>query len=256
MNKKSFTFVEIISVIGIIAFLASGIALVNFLRNRQVAEEALCFRNRRLIEGAEAQYFSQQGFHSQSLHDLVDADYFVKLPECPSGGIYAWVPYPAQSYSYQSVLGCSVHGVLEEDDFAEPVLEYSLWDPEENYPGGEIVYYEGSVFQARHYASAGDTPGSLNSPWQELTDQWRHFNVYQRGDIVYYNGSQFQTGSWSQNAQPGLISSPWQELTDQWRSFNIYTAGDLVWYQDNQYRAKWWTQNEAPGSHPVWELQE
>lgn len=122
------------------------------------------------------------------------------------------------------------------------------------YQGGDCVTYNGRTFVARYYASANQVPGVLYTPWQEITDEWRNFNVYYAGDVVTYNGSQFEARNWTQNQEPGLLNSPWQEATNEWRFFNEYEEGDEVLYNGQRYRAKWYSKNEQPGGSDVWEL--
>jgi len=130
---------------------------------------------------------------------------------------------------------------------------YTAWTAGTHYEAGTYVTYNSQVYYARYYASEGQIPGTLGTPWQEVTDQWVASNVYNAGDTAWYNGNQFEARYWTQNQTPGVISSPWQELTDQWCSFNIYYAGDTVWYNGKEYSAKWWTQNEVPGISSVWQ---
>jgi prepilin-type N-terminal cleavage/methylation domain-containing protein len=131
---------------------------------------------------------------------------------------------------------------------------YAAWVSNTAYQPGSYVSYNGGVFYARYYASENQKPAVVGNPWQEVTDQWRDFNVYLSGDKAWVNGKQFQARNWSQNQTPGLIASPWQELTDQWRDFNVYQGGVTVWYNGHQYRAKYYSQNITPGSSDAWIL--
>lgn len=131
--------------------------------------------------------------------------------------------------------------------------DYPLWDDSSTYNGGDLVIYDGKVFQARYYVGANQIPGSLDSPWQEITHEWRHFNVYHGDDSIIYDGREFIARNWTRNEQPGLLDSPWQEITDQWRAFNVYTAGDEVWHNGQKYSAKWYTKNAEPGVSSAWE---
>ncbi len=131
--------------------------------------------------------------------------------------------------------------------------DYPPWDPAKIYDTGDYVTYQGRVYWAQWWTQ-GQIPGTV-SVWQEVTDEWRWFNVYKSGDIVFHNGGKFVSrNDGNQNKEPGLLSSPWNEVTDQWRSFNVYTGGEIVLYNGHQYRAKWYNQNQTPGSADVWEL--
>ena len=111
-NKKAFTLIEIMVVVSIIALIAGGLALINFLRVRENTQRVLCLENRRVIEHAEIKYLAQDKRHSASFQDLVDAGYLNHLLTCKSEGIYAWVPFPANDHRYQTIVGCSVHGYM------------------------------------------------------------------------------------------------------------------------------------------------
>ncbi|HAX17371.1 MAG TPA: hypothetical protein DCY00_02085, partial [Actinobacteria bacterium] len=89
---------------------------------------------------------------------------------------------------------------------------------------------------------------------QEVTDEWRFFNVYSTGDEVIVGESTFVARNWTQNNEPGLISSPWQEVTDEWRFFNVYNKNDIVIYEGREYIAKYYTQNNQPDISSAWRL--
>ena len=107
-NKKAFTFIEIMIVVALVGFLAA-ISMVNILQSRRTAEYGVCLENRRIIENAEVFFFANARRHSASIQELLDLGYLNKIPNCPSGGIFAWVPYEQNSPYYQTALGCSFH---------------------------------------------------------------------------------------------------------------------------------------------------
>jgi prepilin-type N-terminal cleavage/methylation domain-containing protein len=109
---KAFTLIEIMVVVSIIALIAGGLALINFLRVRENTQRVLCIENRRVIEHAEIKYLAQEKRHSASFQDLVDAGYLNHLLTCKSEGIYAWMPFPENDHRYQTIVGCSVHGYV------------------------------------------------------------------------------------------------------------------------------------------------
>lgn len=115
MNKKAFTFIEIMVVVALAGFL-SAMGILNLLASRRTAQYSICLENRRIIENAETTYFSNVKTHSVSLRQLLDEGYLNKIPVCPSGGTFAWVPYESTSPYYQASLGCSFHGAAEEAD--------------------------------------------------------------------------------------------------------------------------------------------
>jgi prepilin-type N-terminal cleavage/methylation domain-containing protein len=108
-NRKAFTFVEIMVVVGLIALIAA-IAMVNLLASRRTVEYNLCINNRAVLEHAEMSYYANTKSHFKSFEDLVTSGYLSKVPTCPSKGVYAWVPYDSKSSLYMTQVVCSVHG--------------------------------------------------------------------------------------------------------------------------------------------------
>lgn len=175
-----------------------------------------------------------------STYLLLTAVFMFLLHVFLSSGTYAW-------FSSTSPVPIAITGSWES------LPDYPNWDPNTAYGAGDHVIYDGRVFWAQYY-SKGNEPGT-HVVWQEITNEWRWYNVYAQGDIVIYEGREFKSRhSGNQDKQPGLISSPWDELTDQWRFFNVYTGGEIVWYNGQQYRARWYTQNNQPDISSVWEL--
>ena len=117
MNReKAFVFIELMIIVAIIAIFAAGLAIPRFIKAREKAERNVCLTDRDLIERAEQRYFMNKEEHSTALQDLVDEGYLKTMPECPSGGVYAWVSYPEDDPDYQTELGCSIHGDGDGDD--------------------------------------------------------------------------------------------------------------------------------------------
>lgn len=136
-------------------------------------------------------------------------------------------------------------GYCDEDE--GPLPDYPAWSPSQSYPANNYVIYDNRAFYNRYYANPGQVPGVVGNPWQEITRQWRNFNVYDSNELVCYNGSTFEARYWSHNQQPGLLDSPWQEITSEWRFFNEYQEGDIVLYDGKQFQARNWNKNEQPG---------
>ncbi|NLI91829.1 MAG: prepilin-type N-terminal cleavage/methylation domain-containing protein [Peptococcaceae bacterium] len=138
-----------------------------------------------------------------------------------------------------------------------PLPNYPAWVAQA-YPSTTYVIYNGRAFYNRYYASASDIPGNLGAPWQEVTKQWRNFNVYDTGNKVCYNNRQFQARYYSYNQQPGIVGNPWNELTDEWRDFNEYTViNTVVKYNSKQFKLREnYSYNQQPGlqSSPWQEL--
>lgn len=254
-NKdKGMTIIEVmfafvILFIGVTLILQSYRAYYTFREYRQDRQQMLFYaagQLEALVEGEEVSY-NQNPFDDYTVEiysDSVPNHNYLEIVEVEvsKDGSDA-NQSPVSLYSYR--VKTADDG--DDDGNGGEAPGCAEWSPQP-YEEDDCVVYNGRTFVARYYAQADDIPGELDAPWQEITDQWRNFNVYEEGDIVIYEGREFEARYWTQNDQPGLLDSPWQELTDQWRSFNIYNSGDVVWYNGQQYEAKKYTQNEPPAS--------
>ncbi len=89
MNKRGFTLVEIMIVVGTIGLLAA-MALPNFIRSRQTAQANACINNMRQIESAKEQWALE---NNQNVGDVITeaeaGDYIGGgYPSCPGSGTY------------------------------------------------------------------------------------------------------------------------------------------------------------------------
>lgn len=129
-NAKGFTFLEVIIVLSILSLLSASIALPAVIRNIENAKAKVCAENRRVIEHAEQRFLLENYRHSKNMQELVDEGYLRKMPECPSGGVYAWTSIAAEDPDLQSEVGCSVHSVAGSIPVAEPpVVEPPVVEP-------------------------------------------------------------------------------------------------------------------------------
>ncbi len=215
-ENKGFTLLEILIAIAVIGIISGGFYLRSARQAREHTEEKACFHNRSVIARAESRYYFDRETPSSNFRDLYDSGYISVIPECPSGGVYAWLPPEETGGVLQSQVVCSVHGIIEEEngnggEEAPELPDHPEWDPQTAYSGGSYIIFESGVYRARYW-TRGDEPGKLASPWQEVTDQWRDFNIYHGGDMVFYDGVEYRAKWWNQNARPD-ISSAW-ELAD------------------------------------------
>jgi len=110
MKARGFTLVEIMIVITILG-LISTVAIPNFRRGVEKAQEVGCLKNRRVVEDMEELFLCEQRQHTSSFDDLVDYAYLKKVPSCPAGGTWGWGNYATSSTNYKTLLECSVHGL-------------------------------------------------------------------------------------------------------------------------------------------------
>jgi hypothetical protein len=75
-----------------------------------------------------------------------------------------------------------------------PLKNHRLADPslgkaDTEYKLGAEVIYNGTLYQARKDTTS--TPGTINGDWQEITTEYRNFNLYATGDEVVFDGKVF-----------------------------------------------------------------
>ncbi len=105
MSKKGFTLIELIIVIAVLAIL-SALAVVGYSLVTQRANERVCETNRHSMETMyHAQHALDEGLTKESFFENHE-DYFDDAT-CPSGGLYSLE---------DDVFGCSVHGVISDED--------------------------------------------------------------------------------------------------------------------------------------------
>jgi general secretion pathway protein G len=110
-GNKAFTFVELVMVLSVLGIIAANLAVPAYLNHLDDAREKICIDNRRVIDQATSRYVFDTGTQPDTLGVLVDNGYVKRVPECPSGGIYAWTS-DAATGEITSV--CSLHSFAEE----------------------------------------------------------------------------------------------------------------------------------------------
>ncbi|MGD2278758.1 MAG: prepilin-type N-terminal cleavage/methylation domain-containing protein [Candidatus Omnitrophota bacterium] len=89
LGKGGFTLVEIMIVVAIIGLLAA-VAIPNFMRARERAQQNACIANLKQVDGAKTLWALDSGGGSTSTPgwgDLIDT-YIKRTPSCPAGGTY------------------------------------------------------------------------------------------------------------------------------------------------------------------------
>lgn len=86
----------------------------------------------------------------------------------------------------------------------------AVWNKNTFYEEDDCVLYRDALFQARE-SNNGLIPGLFGSPWQEITSDWRIFNVYQIDDLVTYQDRIYQAIQLNEGKSP-LETTYWKPL--------------------------------------------
>lgn len=267
-RNRGFTLIELIVVLAVLGIIAL-IAVPKYMTVKAEAMLKADYLAAKNIRKAEYHYYQVKLEHSfnpaheqteekfmESIEELDEYIHFkgFQVAENPrweysEGQWYVVFDYDGASYIAPSE---SVdEEILEEDEVeeAEEIITAEKWDKKkDHYDKGDRVEYKGGIFEALYWTNK--KPGNKNAGWQEITDEWRAFNIYDTGDIVEYKGRQYEAIYYSSNKKPGTMNSGWYELTDEWRKTNPYQAGSLVFYNGSWYEARWYSLNNKPKNNP------
>jgi prepilin-type N-terminal cleavage/methylation domain-containing protein len=254
MNKKGFTLIELIIVMAIISIL-SYIILPSITSSLQIGHNSADESNLQVLNST-TQFlrttmkgndpFEDPENSSEDLMNVLINKKLLpsKLQPLTAGKEFAWFREQGKWDYSDATLGDSDEdddddgGVIVDPpgDEEPPVSGPQPWKSGTGYKLGDEVIYNGTLYQARKDTTS--TPGTINGDWQEITSEYRNFNLYATGDEVVFDGKVFVARGTTFNEIPGQVSSPWQEITNQWRNFNVYQKGDEVIYNGTTYRAK------------------
>jgi hypothetical protein len=135
------------------------------------------------------------------------------------------------------------------------------WQQYNTYTNGDLVMYQGDVYELANSVNSSDIPGTTQNSWNGMaTIYYNALNTYTLGEYVVYNGEVYVVVNETNANQgaPGTIQNAWNRLTGyDWYSYHVYQSGDVVFYNDAVYQASQQSLNETPDTNPSsWSLYE
>jgi hypothetical protein len=135
------------------------------------------------------------------------------------------------------------------------------WQQYNTYNNGDLVMYQGDVYELANSLNSSDIPGTTQNSWNGMaTIYYNSLNTYTLGEYVVYNGGVYVVVNATNANQgaPGTIENAWNRLSGyDWYSYHVYQSGDVVFYNDAVYQASQQTVNEIPDITPAsWGLYE
>lgn len=140
----------------------------------------------------------------------------------------------------------------------ENLNKFSEWVEERSYSQGDIVLYEGQIYEATSWS---DQSPSLGNPWKRLKVgfeilEWDETQVYDTNDLVIFNGYIYNAKWWSNNNSPE-DGDPWKCVAadtnpQNWIMTQTYQAGEVIEFENKLYLARWWTVGDSPKYGDPW----
>lgn len=133
----------------------------------------------------------------------------------------------------------------------------SYYDETIGYNTGQLIWYEGQLWQYNGNYSIGNPPSNTNG-WIIYNDlNWYSTVIYRQDDIVYYNGNIYRANYENNNMNPESsgINGPWSNVlqdTISWVPGEASELNTIVYYNGIIWIHKgYWTTSE-PGTTNQW----
>ncbi|WP_188503780.1 carbohydrate-binding protein [Nesterenkonia alkaliphila] len=107
------------------------------------------------------------------------------------------------------------------EEAPEPEPEHPAWDSATVYTGGEIVEYQGRVFEALWWTRNQEPGASPYSAWSEIGaptecesgtyPAWAASTEFRGGETVVHEGTIYTAKWYSRNQEPGDQWGPWED---------------------------------------------
>ena len=98
---------------------------------------------------------------------------------------------------------------------SEPDLSgYNDWDPDVDYPNANtFVVYDGKLYYNLWWVNGTTLPGT-NQVWQQVSDEWVYYNIYDAGDTTIYNGVTYRARYWTSQMEPSHSQyGAWEQIS-------------------------------------------
>ena len=208
-SQQGFSLIELLLVLAILSIIL-GIATPIYADILEGARYTADRYTIAMIQRAESFYSILNNTHSFDTRMAQNTDLFVQSIEKLKNGYIDEVVFQ------------SIENPRWERTKAGWIIAYDLppklqeknnpaaWDPNKTYRSEDCVLYKDVIYQARE-TNKGLIPGLFGSPWQEITSEWRAFNVYQPGDLVTYGTYIYEALVPSEGKSP-LETDYWKKL--------------------------------------------
>jgi len=102
--------------------------------------------------------------------------------------------------------GMDVGGQEEEttppDDGGTDLSDYPAWDSSSTYASANsYVVYDGKLYYNLWWVNGSTIPGTVQV-WQQVSDDWVYFNIYNNGDTIEYDGHTYRAKFWTSGQAP------------------------------------------------------
>ncbi len=168
-----------------------------------------------------------------------------------SNGDLVW--YEGYVYIYKGYTYQTTDEPTNENNWT--ILNDLVWYPTVTYYTGEVVAYNGILYEAQ-WQHTGYEPGTdINGPWKSLIPDeisWSSGQATTLNEVVYYNNQLYIYKENYTTSEPGSTNE-WGIPADlTYSQYFVYKGGEIVLYQGNYYYANWYNKGNLPTNGGAW----
>ncbi|GAA4712250.1 alpha-glucosidase [Promicromonospora umidemergens] len=99
-----------------------------------------------------------------------------------------------------------------------PNGKVEAWAAGTAYTAGDLVSFDGSLWDASWWTRDQAPGGSADGPWQEITETfdgtavWTPSRIFDDGDFVLHDGALYEARWWTRHQEPGGADGPWRPV--------------------------------------------